>query len=381
MGIEPFRIDVPDDEVDELRRRLVDTRWPDQLPDSGWAYGVDLDYIRPLARYWSHDYDWRHHEAQLNELPQFLTTIDGQRVHFVHARSDEPGALPLVLTHGWPGSFAEFAKLVGPLTDPVKHGGVARDAFHVVVPSLPGYGFSGPTTAPGWDVRRIANAWAELMGALGYERYGAQGGDWGSMVSRHLADIDAAHMCGVHLNMIMATPPGEADDVANLTDREAAAFARMQDYLKTGNGYVAIQSTRPQTLAYGLNDSPAGLLSWIVEKFWAWTDNDGHPEDAVSRDELLTNVSIYWFTRTAGSSARLYYESLGSGAVRSPAVTKVPLAVASFPGEIITARRAWVERTNNLVRWTEFDRGGHFAALEEPDLLLDDVRAFFRDLR
>jgi microsomal epoxide hydrolase len=380
VTIEPFRIAVPDEELDDLRRRIRDTRYPDQMPDSGWSYGTNLDELRPLADYWADGYDWRRHEAELNEFPQFLTELDAQRVHFLHVRSPQPDALPLVLTHGWPGSISEFTRLVGPLSDPASHGGDPADAFHVVVPSLPGYGFSGPTSEPGWDVRRIAGAWAELMARLGYERYGAQGGDWGSMVSRHLGDLAPDHVVGVHVNMMTATPPGEPDDLADLTEREAATMARAQDYLSTGSGYVAIQSTRPQTLAYSLVDSPVGLLSWILEKFWAWTDNDGRVTDAVSADELLTNVSIYWFTRTGGSSARLYYESLRSNAVRVPAIS-VPLGVANFPGEIIGARRRWVERENNLVHWSEFDRGGHFAALEEPDLLIDDVRAFFRKLR
>jgi microsomal epoxide hydrolase len=381
MTTEPFRIDVPDEEIDDLRRRIRDARWPDQIPDSGWSYGTNLEVLRPLARYWADEYDWRRHEGELNMFPQFLTTLQRQRVHFLHVRSPEPDALPLVLTHGWPGSISEFTRLIAPLTDPTAHGGDSSDAFHVVVPSLPGYGFSGPTTEPGWDVRRIAGAWVELMAALGYERYGAQGGDWGSMVSRHIADLDPAHVCGVHVNMMTATPPGEPDDLADLTEREAAGMERAKDYLTTGSGYVAIQSTRPQTLAYGLVDSPVGLLSWIAEKFWAWTDNDGRIEDAVPRDELLTNVSIYWFTKTGGSSARLYYESLGSGAVRVPSTPKVPLGVANFPMEIISARRRWVERENNLTHWSELDRGGHFAALEEPDLLVDDVRAFFRKVR
>jgi microsomal epoxide hydrolase len=391
VSIEPFRIAVPDEDLDDLRRRIRATRYPDKMPDSGWTYGTDLDELRPLAQYWADEYDWRRHESELNSFPQFRTEVQGpsgpserdrkgERVHFLHVRSPNEDALPLVLTHGWPGSISEFTRLIGPLTDPAAHGGDAADAFHVVVPSLPGYGFSGPTTQPGWDVRRIGGAWAELMAQLGYERYGAQGGDWGSMVSRHLGDLAPDHVVGVHVNMMTAMPPGEADDLADLTEREVAAMSRMQDYLTTGNGYVAIQSTRPQTLAFGLVDSPVGLLSWILEKFWAWTDNDGKVTDAVSRDELLTNVSIYWFTRTGGSSARLYYESLRSEAVRVPAI-KVPLGVANFPGEIISARRRWVERDNNLVHWTEFDRGGHFAALEEPDLLVDDVRTFFRALR
>lgn len=381
MSFEPFRIEMPDDEIDDLRARIRATRWPDELPDSGWSYGTDLGVLRKVARYWADEYDWRTHEAALNELPQFLTTVQGQRVHFVHVRSPHDDALPLVLTHGWPGSFMEFTKVIGPLVDPTAHGGDAADAFHVVVPSLPGYGFSGPTTEPGWDVRRIASAWAELMAALGYTRYGAQGGDWGAFVSRHLADLAPDAVCGVHVNLIAGAPPGEDDDYADLTPREAAMLERAKDYITTGNGYVAIQSTRPQTLAYGLTDSPVGLLSWIFEKFWAWTDHDGDPFEAITVDELLTNVSIYWFTRTAGSSARLYYESLGSMAVRVPPTTKVPLGVANFPGEIMGARRRWVERENNLVHWSEQDRGGHFAALEEPDLLVDDVRTFFRRLR
>jgi microsomal epoxide hydrolase len=380
MAPVPFRIDVTDQEIADLRERIHDTRWIDQLPDSGWSYGTDLSYLRPLARYWADEYDWRRHEAELNSFPQFLTTIQDQQIHFLHVRSDAPAALPLVLTHGWPGSISEFTELVSPLTDPASHGGDPADGFHVVVPSLPGYGFSGPTDEPGWDVRRTAEAWAELMAGLGYTRYGAQGGDWGSMVSRHLAALDPEHVCGVHLNMMIASPPGEPDDLADLSAREVASMARAQDYFATGSGYVAIQSTRPQTLAYGLTDSPVGLLSWIIEKFWAWTDNDGNPEDAVSRDELLTNVSIYWFTRTAGSAARMYYESIGRGSAASPAVT-VPLGVANFPAEIISARRRWVEKQNNLVHWSEYDRGGHFAALEEPDLLIDDIRTFFRPLR
>ncbi len=381
METTPFRIEVPDADLEDLHRRVTATRWPDQIAGSGWTYGMDMDVLRPLAEHWADGYDWRAHEAELNAFPQFTTTIDGQRIHFLHVRSPEPDALPLILTHGWPGSVCEFTRLVGPLTDPVAHGGSAEDAFHVVVPSLPGYGFSGPTVAPGWDVRRTAAAFVELMAGLGYDRYGAQGGDWGSMVTRHIADLDPEHVVGVHLNMIVATPPGEPDDLDDLTPREQAAMARMQDYLTTGSGYVAIQSTRPQTLAVGLVDSPVALLAWIVEKFWAWTDNDGDVESAVSRDELLTNVSVYWFTGTGGSSARMYYESLASGAALPPHSTRVPLAVASFPKEIVFSRRRWVEGRNDLVRWTEFDQGGHFAALEQPDLLLGDVRAFFRDRR
>jgi microsomal epoxide hydrolase len=379
--VEPFRIEVPDEAIDDLRERLHDTRWPDQLPDSGWGYGTDIDYLRPLAQHWADTYSWRVHEAELNEFPQFVTTIDGQRIHFLHVRSSRDDALPLVLTHGWPGSISEFTNVIGPLTEPGEHGAAGAPAFHVVAPSLPGYGFSGPTVERGWHPGRIARAWAQLMAGLGYDRYVAQGGDWGSFVSRHLGAIDGDHVCGVHVNMITAEPPGEPDDLADLTEREAAAMARAQDYLRDGNGYVAIQSTRPQTLAYSLVDSPAGLLSWIVEKFWAWTDHEGHLEDAVPRDDLLTNASIYWFTGTAGSSARLYYESIGSGAVRAPALPTVPLGVANFPMEIIGARKRWVAARNDLRQWTELDRGGHFAALEEPDLLVADIRSFFGGLQ
>ena len=380
-SIEPFRIAVSDAEVADLRTRLHDARWPDQLPDSGWDYGADYEYLKPLARYWADGYDWRAHEAALNRFPGYITEIDGQRIHFLHVRSPHEGALPLVLTHGWPGSISEFEHCIAALVDPVAHGGMASDAFHVVVPSLPGYGWSGPTHETGWNVRRTAAAWAELMARLGYARYGAQGGDWGSFVTRHLADLDPSHVCGVHVNMMTATPPGNADDNDDLSPREIAQQARTQEYFTTGSGYVAIQSTRPQTLAYGLNDSPIGLLSWIIEKFWAWSDHDGHPEQAVSRDDLLTNVSIYWFTQTAGSSARMYYESIKSHAVSPPNITAVPVGIGWYPDEIMMARRRWIEATNNVVYWNEADRGGHFAAMEEPDLFVDDVRSFFRLVR
>ena len=380
-SIEPFRIAVSDAEVADLRTRLHDARWPDQLPDSGWDYGADYEYLKPLARYWADGYDWRAHEAALNRFPGYITEIDGQRIHFLHVRSPHEGALPLVLTHGWPGSISEFEHCIAALVDPVAHGGMASDAFHVVVPSLPGYGWSGPTHETGWNVRRTAAAWAELMARLGYARYGAQGGDWGSFVTRHLADLDPSHVCGIHVNMMTATPPGNADDNDDLSPREIAQQARTQEYFTTGSGYVAIQSTRPQTLAYGLNDSPIGLLSWIIEKFWAWSDHDGHPEQAVSRDDLLTNVSIYWFTQTAGSSARMYYESIKSHAVSPPNITAVPVGIGWYPDEIMMARRRWIEATNNVVYWNEADRGGHFAAMEEPDLFVDDVRSFFRLVR
>jgi microsomal epoxide hydrolase len=384
-AIARFQVAVPEQELLDLHQRLSATRWPDQISGSGWDYGTDLTYVQNLADYWATRYDWRHHEAELNSYPQFVTDLLGDRVHFYHVRSAETEALPLILTHGWPGSVVEFVKLLGPLTDPMAHGGDPSDAFHLVVPSLPGYGFSGPTTQRGWSLERVARAWAELMNRLGYRRYGAQGGDWGSGISRYLAGIDPEHVCGVHVNMIGGSPPGLAGDFEDLTDRERAAFSRAERIRDTGRGYVAIQSTRPQTLAYGLTDSPAGLLSWIIEKFWEWTDNEGRPEDAIARDQLLTNASVYWFSRTAGSAARLYYETFGGRPSGRPdsaqMAVRAPLGVALFPKETHAVRRSWVETTNNLIHWSEFDRGGHFPALEEPDLLIEDIRQFFRLVR
>jgi epoxide hydrolase len=373
----PFRIDVPQADLDDLRDRLARTRWPDQLPGVGWDYGIPLEYVQELAGYWRTDYDWRVHEARLNGFEQFTTTIDGARVHFLHVRSASPDALPLIITHGWPGSVVEFTDIIGPLTDPGSFGGSPGDAFHLVVPSIPGYGFSGPTRDRGWDVRRVARAWAVLMSRLGYERYGAQGGDWGAMISRDLGLTDPEHVIGVHLNMLITRMP---DDPGELTEEETRRREMARRFRATGSGYGAIQSTRPQTLAYGLTDSPAGQLAWIVEKFGEWTD-DGLPHEAVDRDQLLTNVTVYWLTGTAGSSARLYYESSRSQAWGPPAPDGVPTGVAVFPREIVSPIRRFAELADRIVRWTEFDRGGHFAAMEVPDLLVGDVREFFRPLR
>ena len=375
--IRPFRIEIPQSDLDDLQARLARTRWPDQLEGVGWDYGIPLGYLRDLAEYWRTGYDWRVHERQLNDFPQFTTTIQGQRVHFMHVRSAEPGAVPLIMTHGWPGSIVEFTKVIGPLTDPRGHGGDPADAFHLVVPSIPGYGFSGPTHEPGWNVRRIALAWDELMMRLGYTRYGAQGGDWGSSISRELGITAPGHVIGVHLNMLI--PQGSLDQ-PDLTDVEKDRLDRMRQFRSAGMGYGAIQSTRPQTLAYALTDSPAGQLAWIVEKFREWTDGD-LPDDAVDRDQMLTNVTLYWLTGTAGSSARLYLEAARTGAWGPPAQSAVPTGVAVFPYEIAPPIRRFAELSNNIVHWTEFDRGGHFAAMEEPDLLVADVRQFFRLVR
>lgn len=379
--IRPFTIAVPDAVLEDLHRRLDATRWPDQLPDAGWDYGAELSYVRDLARTWRHDYDWRVHEAALNAFPQFRTEIDGATVHFVHVRSPEPDALPLVVTHGWPGSVVEFLRIIGPLSDPASHGGDPADAFHVVCPSIPGYGFSGPTRDRGWDVGRAARAVAELMARLGYDRYGAQGGDWGSMISREMAVLDAGHVVGVHLNMLVSTPPGRPDDFEGLSDAERQALADTARWAEEASAYSKIQGTRPQTLAYALTDSPVGLLAWIAEKFREWSDCDGVPDAAIDRDTLLTNVTVYWVTGTAGSSARMYYETMHSPGFQRREPVTVPVGAAVFPKEMYRPIRRWAEESHRIVHWTEFDRGGHFAAMEQPDALVADVRAFFRGLR
>jgi pimeloyl-ACP methyl ester carboxylesterase len=390
--IRPFRIDIPQADLDDLHQRLARTRWPDQLPGAGWDYGIPLGYVKELAEYWRTTYDWREHEAELNQYPQFTTTIDGADVHFLQVRSPEPDALPLVVTHGWPGSVAEFLDVIGPLSDPRAHGDDPSDAFHLVVPSIPGFGFSGPTRDRGWDVRRVARAWSELMRRLGYDRYGAHGGDWGATISRELGRIAPEHVVGVHLTMMSSAvpvgPPDEAE-LASLPEAERrrtrASAERRAHLLQHEMGYGMIQSTRPQTLAYGLTDSPVGQLAWIMEKFKAWTDSSELPEEAVDRDRLLTNVMLYWLTATAGSSARLYYEYAqalrggGWGAPEEP--SSVPTGLALFPRELSLPVRHLAERTNNIVQWSEFDRGGHFAAMEEPDLVVGDVRRLFARLR
>ena len=381
--IRPYRIQIPQADLDDLRDRLARTRWPDELPGTGWSRGVPLGYLKELAGYWADGYDWREQEARLNQLPQFTTTIDGAGVHFLHVRSAEPDALPLILTHGWPGSVVEFLNIIGPLTDPRAHGGDPGDAFHLVIPSIPGYGLSGPTREPGWTTGRIARAWAELMGRLGYRRYGTQGGDWGAFVSPELGRIDPDHVVGVHLNAatfgFIPFGPVDPDELASFTEAERARLERLQTSTAgPGTGYFEVQATRPQTLAYALTDSPVGQLAWIVEKFQEWAHAAEVPEDAVDRDQLLTNVMLYWLTGTAGSSADLYYENTHTGFQPQQPAT-VPTGVAVFAEDY--AIRRYGERGNHIVHWTEFDRGGHFAAMEAPDLLVSDVRTFFRLVR
>jgi epoxide hydrolase len=384
--MQPFRIEIPDGDLDDLRRRIADTRWPDELPSVGWDRGVPLGYLKDLAEYWRTEYDWRAAETRLNQHPQFITEIDGENVHFLHVRSPEPDALPLLITHGWPGSVAEFLDVIGPLTDPRAHGGDPADAFHLVIPSIPGYGFSRPLRSAGWDVPRIATAWAELMRRLGYDRYGAQGGDAGSPISLALGTIFPAQVTGVHVNMLMTFPSGDPAEFAGLSPTDQERLGLLQRFDQDLSGYMKIQATRPQTLSYALTDSPVGQLAWIAEKFREWTDSDKVPEDAVDRDAILTIASIYWLTATAGSSAQFYYE--GAEAVRQlvngnpPPPIGVPVGVAVFPRDIFQPIRRFADRDiPTITHWTEFDRGGHFAALEQPSLLTDDVRAFFRSLR
>ncbi len=380
LAIEPFTIDIPDADLVDLRERLARTRLSEQLPDAGWDYGTERGYLAELVAYWRDDYDWRRAEAHLNSFEHRLTEIDGTRVHFVHAPSPEPDALPLVVTHGWPGSIVEFLEVIRPLSDPRAYGGDPADAFHIVCPSIPGYAFSGPTRERGWGPRRIAEAWATLMAGLGYDRYGAQGGDWGSMISTQLALADPEHVAGVHLNMIVAPPPADLD-FDNLRDDEQAALASFDYYARVDSGYSKIQGTKPQTIGYALDDSPAGLAAWIVEKFRTWSDCDGDVERRFTKDQLLDNIMLYWLTGTAHSAGRLYYESEQTGGFVPGQRVEVPIGVAAFPKEIIRSPRHWAEPLYDIHQWTEMPRGGHFAAFEEGGLLVEDVRSFFRPLR
>jgi pimeloyl-ACP methyl ester carboxylesterase len=375
-GVEPFEVHVTDAEIADLRDRLARTRWPEAETVEDWSQGVPLAYARDLCRYWADGYDFGL-APRVNAFPQFRTVLDGLGIHFLHVRSPEPAALPLVLTHGWPGSVVEFLGVLGPLTDPAAHGGDPADAFHVVAPSLPGYGWSDKPAGAGWGVERIARAWDALMVRLGYQRYGAQGGDWGAAVTGALAIERPERLAGIHVNMATVGP--DRDTFGDLTLAEQKALDDLARHSEQGMGYSTQQSTRPQTLGYGLTDSPAGQCAWIVEKFWAWTDNDGHPEDAVTRDEILDNVSVYWFTASAASSARLYWESFNQ---RSTAPIAVPSGISIYPREIIRPSRRWAERRYTDLRWfDELDRGGHFAALEQPGSFVDQVRGFFRLVR
>jgi epoxide hydrolase len=381
--IRPFRIDIPQTELDDLRDRLARTRWPDELSGVGWTRGVPLDYLKELADYWRTGYDWRAQETRLNEFPQFTTVIDGQRIHFLHVRSPEQDALPLIVTHGYPSSIAEFVDLIGPLTDPRAHGGDPADAFHVVAPSLPGFGFSSPLSGARWQLTRTSKAWVELMHRLGYERYSAHGGDIGAGVSGDLGIHDPDRVVGAHvttdptaLALIGGMLPEETED---LTEAQKARLKELRAWEADGRGYLQIQSTRPQTLAYGLTDSPVAQLAWIVEKFKEWTSPAAElPEDAVDRDQLLTNVSIYWFTGTGTSAAHFIYEA--AHAERDwGAMSPAPSGMAVFAADNML--RYVLNGDGHIEHWSEFDRGGHFPAMEVPDLLVGDIRRFFHDLR
>ncbi|MEE4361705.1 MAG: epoxide hydrolase [Pseudomonadales bacterium] len=380
-AVTPFRVATPERDLEDLRERLARVRLPDAETVDDWNQGVPLAYVRELVDYWRDHYDWRRGEALLNGFPQYRTQLDGPGgplgIHFLHVRSPNPEALPLLITHGWPGSVLEFHKVIGPLTDPAAHGGDPADAFHVVCPSLPGFAFSDKPTVPGWGIPAIARAWHQLMQRLGYLRYVAQGGDWGSIVTTQLG-VDAPEgLAAIHLNMPIVSP--DPDTMSDLTPLEQDALAGLKYYADWDSGYSKQQSTRPQTLGYGLADSPTGQLAWIIEKFHRWMDCDGHPENVLSRDELLDNVMLYWLNDAAASSARLYWESFHS-VNRDPVL--VPTGCSLFPREIFRSSRRWFEkRFPEVIHWREHERGGHFAALEVPEVYVDELRTCFRPLR
>lgn len=390
--VRPFRVDVPEEDLVDLRRRIAATRWPDRETVPDQSQGVQLQKIQELVRYWGTDYDWRKVEARLNALPQFVAEIDGLDIHFIHIRSPHLNALPLIIIHGWPGSILELLKVVDPLANPTAHGGLVEDAFDVVIPSMPGYGFSERPQGMGWDPDRIARAWAELMGRLGYERYVSQGGDWGSVVADAMARQAPPGLRGIHVNMPPTVPRDVAKAInagdpapAGLSDDERAAFDSLSTFFAKNAGYSVMMATRPQTVGYGLTDSPAGLAAWMYDKFAQWTYSGGEPERSLTRDEMLDDVSLYWLTNTAVSSARLYWENNNnnfSAAAQKTADISIPVGVTVFPGEIYRAPRSWTEQTyHRLIYFNEVNKGGHFAAWEEPELFANEVRAAFRPLR
>jgi len=378
--IEPFEISVSDQALEDLMERLARTRFPESETPDDWSQGVPLSYAQDLVQYWLEDYDWRAREAYYNRFAQFKTSIDGLDVHFIHCRSEHAGARPLLITHGWPGSVVEFHKVIEPLVDPVAHGGNAADAFHVVCPSLPGYGFSGKPVQTGWGVEKIATTWDTLMQRLGYEAYLAQGGDWGSAVTTAIGIQNAGRCVGIHVNMPNARATKEA--LENPDEQDKRALAGAQYYQQWGAGYSKQQSTRPQTLGYGLVDSPVGQATWIIEKFYEWTDCAGHPENVLSRDELLDNVMFYWLEGNGASSGRLYWESFNRAfGGEGDNTVKLPAGCSIFPKEIVPTPRSWAEkRYLNIVYWNELDKGGHFAAFEQPDLFVQELRACFRQM-
>ncbi|RTE06468.1 epoxide hydrolase family protein [Paenibacillus whitsoniae] len=380
-AIRPYRLETPQAALDDLTYRLTHTRWPDELPGAGWQYGVPLPFVKDMADYWRTAFDWRKQEQRLNDIPQYVTTIDGANLHFFHVPSPEVSAMPLLLIHGWPGSPVEFLDLIGPLTDPSSYGGDPADAFHLVIPSIPGFGLSGPTEEAGWTPGRAAQAFAELMERHGYAQYGVQGGDMGAIIAPEMGRIAAGRVAGVHVSAatmgFIPMGPVEDDVLATLSDAEKVRLGRLGQFMKERFGFNMIQSTRPQTLAYGLNDSPVGLLAWTAELFNGFGDAVG----AVDKDRFLTNLMLYWLNGTVGSSARMYYEAAHDPAAWAPkAVSETPIGVAVFQLSDVAIRH-YAEQGNRIVHWSEFDRGTHFAAMDAPDLMIGDMRKFFRGMR
>jgi len=378
---EPYKVAVPDDVLRDLRERLARTRWPAEITDSGWEYGANLAYVKELVEYWRTRYDWRAHEAELNRLAHFRAEIDGLGIHFIHERGRGPSPRPLLLIHGWPGSVYEFMKIIPMLTDPASHGGDARDSFTVIAPSLPGYGFSDQPRSRAMNIPAIGAIFHKLITeVLGYQKFAVQGGDWGAAITSRMGEVYAPNLYGIHLNMI-AMGPAEGRNAPELTPEEKTFLASAEKFRTHETGYQWIQGTKPQTLAYGLTDSPAGLAAWITEKFRTWSDCNGNLESRFTRDQLLTNIMIYWVSGTINSSTRLYYESRHHPWRLKPGTRiETPTGVAMFPGELVRPPRHWAERVYNIRRWTEMPRGGHFAAMEEPKLLAEDIRTYFRDL-
>lgn len=374
--ITPFTIKISEDQITDLRNRINNTRWVEEECVNDWSQGIPLTYVREVADYWANQYDWRKSERYLNTFDHYQTNINDLDIHFIHQKSPHQNAYPLVITHGWPGSIIEFHKVIQPLVNPTKHGGKAEDAFHVICPSLPGYGFSGKPTVSGWGVEKIAQTWDQLMVLLGYGNYGAQGGDWGAAVTTQIGR-NVGHCDGIHINMPIGRPTPES--LQDPTDEEKSALEGLTYYQEWDSGYSKQQSTRPQTLGYGLVDSPVGQMAWIIEKFWSWMDCDGHPENALTRDELLDNVMLYWLTASGASSARLYWESFGSFGGGDK--VEIPTGVASFPKEIIRSPRRWCEQSYNITHWTTMPKGGHFGAFEQPELFVNDLRTFFKTIR
>jgi len=378
--INPYMIQISNDDLEDLKRRLLSTRWPEKETVEDWSQGIPLSYIKEISDYWLNEYDWRSREEYYNSFPQFITNIEGLDIHFIHIKSPHEEAKPLIISHGWPGSIVEFHKVIKPLIDPVSFGGKAEDAFHLVCPTLPGYGFSGKPSQTGTSVERIAELWDILMNKIGYSKYFAQGGDWGSAVTIAIGKQNKGSCQGIHVNMPFAPPTKEA--LENPSERDKIAFEGLGYYQEWGSGYSKQQSTRPQTLGYGLVDSPIGQASWIIEKFYEWTDCNGHPENILNKEELIDNVMFYWLTKSAISSARLYWESFGSFGGNPEEKLELPIGCSIFPKEISRTPRSWAEQIySNIVYWNELKKGGHFAAFEQPEIFINEIRNCFKEMR